>query len=169
MNTSNTSPASAPSTPITTPVLERMVMSALERTAFVMAEPAPDADASAEHSGLATRLSFRGAAEGECLFTASEGFVRELTAGFLGVEPTEVDIDAQGQDALNELANIVSGLVIRELGNASHRIFLGLPTPADPTKLAPAPGTQPVTCRLDSCGETLSVTIIIQQQHAQAA
>lgn len=148
--------------------LNRLVTAALEKTAFVLAEPCDTADRrSIDGPRLATRITFSGAATGECTLEATHGFVRELTAGFLGCEPDEVDVAVQGQDAMNELANIVAGLVIRELGNATRRIFLGLPTQA-----APAPGASgapAVSCALDSMGERLRVSVVTHALAAKAA
>jgi CheY-specific phosphatase CheX len=132
-----------------------------------MAEPCEAAAPAMNDSCIATRIGFSGAAVGECRLQASEGFVRELTAGFLSVEPDEVDVAVQGQDAMNELSNIVAGLVIRELGNATNRIFLGLPTVA---QSHPSADDSPiVSCTLDSMGERLSVTVVMQQAIARAA
>jgi chemotaxis protein CheY-P-specific phosphatase CheC len=153
------------------PTLTRLVTTALERTAFVMAEPCEDDAATppslAGNACIATRINFSGAATGECALVASEGFVRELTAGFLGVEPEEIDLAVQGQDAMNELSNIVAGQVIRELGNATSRIFLGLPTQTQPQLLSGA--TPTVSCVLDSMGEHLRVSVTLQQLMAKAA
>jgi CheY-specific phosphatase CheX len=156
----------APTLALDAGTLTRLVTTALERTAFVMAEPSDQLEP-LDRGCIATRINFSGAAHGECTLSATEGFVRELTAGFLGCEPDEVDVAIQGQDAMNELTNIVAGMVIRELGNATNRIFLGLPTHAQPT---PAANRGPaVCCTLDSMGERLHVVVCAQQTLAKAA
>jgi hypothetical protein len=156
----------APASPIDVSTLTRLVTTALERTAFVMAEPS-DENQPPDSGCIATRIHFSGAAHGECVLAATEGFVRELTAGFLGCEPDEVDVAVQGQDAMNELTNIVAGMVIRELGNATNRIFLGLPTHA---ALAAARNSPPaVACTLDSMGERLHICVHMHEAVAKAA
>lgn len=147
-------PQSTP-TVIDATTIARLSLSALERTAFVLAE-AVDDDSGFE-STFATRISFSGPCSGECLLSASEGFVRELAAGLLSADPGEVDLDECGQDALNEFANIIGGLIIKQLGNDHHRIFLGLPMPASPGA-APTAHALHAACTLDSSGERMRIS-----------
>lgn len=150
--------------------LSSLVMTALERTAFVMAEPVETESIEPDSFRFATKVTFTGAASGECLIAAGEGFVRELAAGFLGGDASEIDAALQGQDAMNELANIVAGMVIRELGNQTHRIFLGLPARAETMTVAPTlSASDAVVCSLDSCGEPLVVVVRLQSAIAKAA
>lgn len=168
MNTSDTPNQGA--RPLDSARLTGLVTTALERTAFVMAEPIETDAADVGSLRFATRVVFTGAAAGECLVAASEGFVRELTAGFLGIDAGEIDPAQQGQDALNELANIIAGMVIRELGNQTNRIFLGLPARAEALSVGPAlRGDDTLTCGLDSCGEQLMVVVRVQKVIAKAA
>lgn len=169
MSNSASIPGSSPAT-INVGMLSQLAISALERTAFVMAEPAEVDAANAGTLQFATRVCFTGAAAGECLIAASEGFIRELAAGFLAIDPSEVNTAEQGQDALNELANIIAGMVIRELGNQTNRIFLGLPTCIAATT-APATLAAPdaIAAGLDSCGESLVVCVRLQRAVASAA
>jgi chemotaxis protein CheY-P-specific phosphatase CheC len=150
--------------------LTGLVTTALERMAFVMAEPIEADAADIGSLRFATRVTFTGAAAGECLIAASEGFTRELIAGFLGVDAGEADPAQQGQDALNELANIIAGMVIRELGNQTNRIYLGLPARAEALAVGPAlRSADTLTCGLDSCGEQLMVVVRVQKVIAKAA
>lgn len=150
--------------------LASLVTTALERTAFVMAEPIETDAADTGAIRFATRVTFTGAAAGECLIAASEGFTRELIAGFLGVDASEADPAQQGQDALNELANIIAGMVIRELGNQTNRIFLGLPARVEALSVGPTlRGADTLSCGLDSCGELLLVVVRVPSAIAKAA
>lgn len=135
--------------------IARLSLSALERTAFVLAETVED-DGGFE-CAFATRISFSGPCSGECLLSASEGFVRELAAGLLSADPGEVNLEESGQDALNEFANIIGGLIIKQLGNDHHRIFLGLPMPAS-AGAAPGAHALHAACTLDSNGERMRIS-----------
>lgn len=150
--------------------LTGLVTTALERTTFVLAEPIETDAANIDSLRFATRVAFTGAAAGECLVAASEGFTRELIAGFLGVDAAEADPALHGQDALNELANIIAGMVIRELGNQTNRVYLGLPARAEAIAVGPALcDDNTLTCGLDSCGEQLIVVVRLQKLIAKAA
>jgi chemotaxis protein CheY-P-specific phosphatase CheC len=169
MNTPTPDP-SAPAEPaLSRTTLLNLAIAALEKTAFVMAEPVEDDDASSgPPPAFATSIRFTGSVAGECVLTASEGFVRELAAGLLSTDPGEVDLDACGQDALNEFGNIIGGSIIRSLGADHHRIMLGLPAAAD-VAARPAPHRDAVCCTLDSCGERFSIHLTSAPQTAARA
>lgn len=136
--------------------LTRHVQLALERTAFLFTEPAGEGDAPAPVATRAT-VAFSGAAEGRVGLEASEGFVRRLVAGVLGTEPEEVDPRAMGQDAINELGNIVAGLVVRSLGGEGRQINLGLPAPG---WSVPA-GISATRVEVEAEGDRLRVTLAL--------
>lgn len=106
--------------------LAGMAMSVLERTAMVLAEPASEAPDDASPTRFA-RIDFGGPALGSLTLGASEGFLREVAAGLLGVEPDEVDVATQGVDALKELTNMIGGSVIVALSDGKGEFSLGLP------------------------------------------
>lgn len=134
--------------------LSELTTCALERTAFVLAEQADDQSASAMNPVThVAKIKYSGPSSGEVFIGASEGFLRELASSLLGVEPEEIDPQSHGQDALQELANIIGGSIILELGGEDCRFSLGLPelTSVD---AVPAAGC---ACVLDSEGERLDV------------
>lgn len=135
----------------------QLVVEALERTAFVLADPVPaDYAESLPVPDRFSKVDFSGAAVGSVVLSASEGFVRELASSLLGVEPDEVEPDCDGQDALNELANIVGGSVILELGGAEKEYHYGLPCTMSPNEVPDdTPGT--VRSYLEAEGELLCV------------
>ena len=104
---------------LTSQRIGQLVIEALERTAFVLAETV-DAGRAAELPKPIhfSRIVYTGPTQGEVHLAAIDGFVRELASSILGVEPEEVDTETQGQDAIKELANIVGGSTILELGGA---------------------------------------------------
>lgn len=133
-----------------TNLLAELVTTALERTAFVMADfadPVEDgADFTPSHFAL---LTYGGAGSGTIFLEADDGFVRELAASLLGVEEDEVDTATHGQDALNELSNIVGGSVVIALGGDDHRFLLNLPQTASRNQ-APDSSDQSCQCLLES-------------------
>lgn len=136
--------------------LADLTIEALERTAFVLAEPAEDG--SEEDLPSANRfacIEYCGPSSGHVYLAASDGFVRELAASLLGVEPEEID-EAQCADAIRELANIVGGSVTLELGGADRQLLLGLPQNVEQTAI-PSLADQVERCCLDSEGERLEV------------
>lgn len=111
--------------------MAELAIEALERTAFVLAEPAESEDEF--KPAYFARVGFTGAAEGHVVLAADGGFVSELASSMLGVEPEEVAPDTEGQQALNELANIVGGSVIIDLGGEKADYKYGLPEQIGPT------------------------------------
>ncbi|MFT3684236.1 MAG: chemotaxis protein CheX [Phycisphaerales bacterium] len=113
-------------TEVTGTRLAEMTIEMLERTAMLLAEPSAAISQRDPLSHVA-RITFRGPTRGVLHLAASEGFVRELAAGLLGVEPADVDVRSHGNDALREMANIVAGSVILALSGAECEYSLGLP------------------------------------------
>ncbi len=138
--------------------LARLVVDALERTAFVLADPCADT----EHLPAAdtfAQIDFHGPSDGNVELHASRAFARNLAASILGAEPNEIT-DGQSEEALRELANIVGGSVITALGGSDCRFSLGLPRLGRSTD-----SRNETTCVLDAEGERLEVHC----HHARAA
>lgn len=125
---------------LTNDLIAERVIEALERTAFVLAEPVDPSEAAECRFAptLASVVGFTGAADGDVVLTADDGFLRELASSMLGVEPEEVDLASTGRDALNELANIVGGSIIIELGGVERDYSYGLPRAVAPAEAAAA-------------------------------
>lgn len=142
---------------LTASCIGELVVEALERTAFVLAETIDQTEAA--ELPAATRfsgISFTGAVEGSIVLSASEGFVMELASSLLGVEPEEIDPDNEGRDALNELANIVGGSVILKMGGADKNCEYGLPRALAGDEV-PEDSSVMIRCFIESEGELLSV------------
>lgn len=140
-------------------VLGELVRSALEQTAFVFAE-AVEADASSAGPGdICAEIGFTGSRRGIVRICASAGFARQVAAGFLSLQPDEVDAKVHGSDAIGEMANIIAGLVIRTIGGEDVPISLGLPARMSTGAAAPAPSGA-VCCEIESEGERLRVTYL---------
>ncbi len=137
--------------------IAQLVIEALERTAFVLAEPV-DAGRAAELPAATyfSRILYTGPDQGQLFLAASEGFVRELVSSLLGIEPEDVDPASQGEDAIKELANIVGGSTILELGGADCQYSLNLPELVEASE-TPEPGDRGAACFVESEGELLNV------------
>lgn len=141
---------------ITPQRLAEMVSDALERTCFMISDPAEPQTVAQQGFDLhhAARIAYTGPNTGTIHLFASDGFLEELASGLLGCEPDEIDIERDGRDAIRELANILGGSVTLELGGdrAEHR--LGLPEDADP---AAPPARIGADCNLISASGALRV------------
>ncbi len=113
-------------------------VTALERTAMVLAEPATDAD-DHEPATAYARILYNGPTSGTLTLAATDGFLRELASSLLGVEPEEIEVAEQGLDALKEMANILGGSVIVAMSGDTCDFSLGLPSIVS-TSDAPMPG-----------------------------
>jgi CheY-specific phosphatase CheX len=133
--------------------LARLVTDALERTAFVMADPCDDPDRLPPADTFA-QIDFRGPESGAVDLRASRAFARNLAASLLGTDASEIT-DAQAEEALRELANIVGGSVITALGGDDCRFSLGLPALGNHP-----PDANATCCTLDAEGERLEVSCI---------
>ena len=142
---------------LTSQRIGQLVIDALERTAFVLAETV-DAGEAAQlpKPTYFSRIVYTGPTQGEVLLAASDGFVRELASSILGVEPEDVDAEIEGQDAIKELANIVGGSTILELGGVDCQYSLELPELLDGSS-TPEPGDSGAASFVESEGELLKV------------
>lgn len=108
--------------------LNEIALAALERSAFVFAEAVdPDDRGSLPGCDAFAIVRVTGALLGELHLGASNGFLRELAASLLGVEPEEVDPGTQGSDALLEMANMIAGSVVVQRDGENRACSLGLP------------------------------------------
>ncbi len=131
--------------------LARLVVDALERTAFVLADPCED-PAALPAADTFAMIDFSGPEHGGVDLRASRAFAQNLAASLLGVDADAIST-SQAEEALRELANIVAGSVITALGGDDCRFSLGLPT------LGQRPSDGDAThCVLDAEGERLEVT-----------
>ena len=150
-------------------MLISLATQALERTAFVLANPV-GAETAGEYPPLTrfARICYDGPAAGEVLLGATDGFVVELASSLLGVEQEEVRPEGEGADALKELANIIGGSLIRELGGETCEYSIGLPDLGSASD-GPKAGEESIVCCLDSETELLRITWVSRAQRGAAA
>lgn len=136
-------------TPLDGDTLSRLAIDALERTAFVLADPCDDPEA-LPSADVFAQIEFHGPEHGGVDLFASRGFTRNLASSILGCDASEVT-DAQGDEALRELANILGGSVIYRLGGEQCAFSLGLP------RLGTSGEANGPSCVLDAEGERLEI------------
>lgn len=107
--------------------LANLAIDALERTAMVIADLV-DEDEAADLPPLdeAACVDYDGPCRGRVWIAASDGFGASVAASLLGIDPDEVPGDQAGA-MLDELANILGGSVILDLGGDDCPFRLGLP------------------------------------------
>lgn len=144
-------------TMLTSQQIADFVIEALERTAFVLAESIDAGQAtSLPAPSKYSRISYIGPTSGNVYLAASEGFIRELAASILGVEPEDIDPSNEGEDAITELANIVGGSAILKLGGEKCEYSLRLPELIEASEL-PKTDNNTQVCYVESDGELLKV------------
>ena len=147
-----------------TSTLERITIEALERTAFVLVDPCePGETESPTHFA---RIQFTGPTTGTITVSASDRFLRELASSLLGIEADEIELESEGLDAIRELANILGGSVLNDIGGQDNTFSLGLPELVEGDT-----GDPGFTCCFDCEGESLIVTCrgVESEDRAQAA
>jgi hypothetical protein len=107
--------------------LANLAIDALERTAMVIADIAEEEDADLlPPLDEAAFVDYDGPCRGRVWIAASDGFGASVAASLLGVDPSEVPADQAGA-MIDELANILGGSVILDLGGDDCPFRLGLP------------------------------------------
>jgi CheY-specific phosphatase CheX len=108
--------------------LEGIVANALQRMAFVFAEPV--SSTAGEVLALAAAcasIDLRGPSNFVVTVTATEGLVQEVASGMMGCEPEEIDVDDHGRATVLELANIFGGELVMQLASENDTLLIGLP------------------------------------------
>lgn len=137
--------------------LGQLATEALERTAFMVAEPA-DEDFLDELPSCDwySSIEYTGPESGTVYLAGSTGFLVELAASLLGVDSEDVQTEREGLDALREMTNIVGGSVVTVLGGTHCKLSLGLPSVIDNSTI-PTKAANKEHCILDAEGERLDV------------
>jgi len=121
--------------------LAEVTIDTLEKLAFLFASPM-DTPAEVDERAFSTvRVDFAGALAGGMEVSLSGPVLAELAANMLGAMEGEALTADEQQDALKELANVICGNVLPELGGhaAEFNIQTPYPVPADrPQWNAPA-------------------------------
>lgn len=108
--------------------LEGIVTNALQRMAFVFAEPAAITAGEVLARGVASAsIDLRGTSSFVVTVTATGGLVQEIASGMIGCDPEEIDVDDHGRATVLELANIFGGELVMQLATHTDCLLIGLP------------------------------------------
>jgi CheY-specific phosphatase CheX len=108
-----------------------LVAQALERMAFVLAEPSPLTPGELLATSAAHAIVQIDTATSALLsVSATSGMVREIAAGMLGLEAEEIDVDEHAAATVAELANVLGGELTMLLTAGDEPSRLGLPREA---------------------------------------
>jgi len=107
----------------------------LETMFFTSIEPA-DADAPPNERRLAVRLWFTGIPSGKLTLRVSEASARSLASNFLAAETDDPLPDAQLEAVVCELANMICGALLSQVGGEAH-FRLSSPEPVEPGDFDP--------------------------------
>lgn len=138
-------------------VYQRRLLSMLERTCLMTADPVEDEDGLAPAEFWATVEFWRGEDRGVLGVGASRGFLEEVAAGLLGIEPAELgteDVDA----TLMELASIACSQLVELLGGEHRELRYGPPYPG---KHQATGGSRFFCSQFESLGESLRVSVAV--------
>ena len=114
-----------------------IVSHALERMAFVVAEPVDEPGASVLPQCVAGAVIDLAGFGGHALtVAATPGFVREFASGLLGVEAEEIDVAEHAAAAVGELANVLGGELVMLATAGDAPASLGIPRPATTAEAA---------------------------------
>ncbi len=109
--------------------LAEIVITALEKTCFLIADEVTDEDRQRclDTITKTSKIQYTGASSGTVYVDASDGFLQELASCMLGTDPDEIDPAVDGVSAGNEIANIIAGSVLYALGGDHGDFKLGIP------------------------------------------
>ena len=74
-------------------------------------------------------------------------------SSLLGINPEDIEVESEGLDAIRELANILGGSVLHDIGGQQSEFSLGLPTMVDAMAESDS-----ATCWFVCEGESLTVS-----------
>ncbi len=158
--------------PITTERMTELTMEALERIAFIIVDPIDEEthEEAVVQSPLSrfSTISFDGPVNGQLILATSDLFVQNMISSMIGEESGEINAAVEGQDALNELANILAGSVLLELGGKTHPFNLQVPQSASSQHFAEMTSASTV-CRLLGDDEPLSILCNVTENVASDA
>jgi hypothetical protein len=121
---------------ITSALLGETTASVLADCAFLMLDPSTDA--AFEGDALRTTLSFSDVHSGELSLCAPRQMLIGAAADMLGLPADDESLPAQAEAALNELANVLLGVLLERAFGARECPLIGLPK-SEPVPAVAAP------------------------------
>ena len=140
-------------------MLQNLTQDILGKMAFMFVEPA---EIPGDFQGsLSACIDFDGPGGKESLILeGSADFLVELASGLLGLEMHEVDKNVEGLHSLKEIANVLAGEIIRELGGEHAQFSLGIPYALEDNSLTES--SDKIECDFDAMGQAFRASIVHQ-------
>jgi hypothetical protein len=114
---------------ITPALLSETTASVLADCAFLMLDPADEAGPF-DGDAVRTTLSFKGVHSGELSLCAPRQVLVGAAADMLGLPPDDSSLAEQAEATLNELANVLLGVLLVRAFGARESPLIGLPKSA---------------------------------------
>jgi CheY-specific phosphatase CheX len=130
----------------------------IEQAAYIFADPAQhvaDIAAPREYNGWS--VSYKGDPSGKLCFWAADNFQRQAAANMLGLSDEQELSDAQCDDAMRELLNMIAGNFLTRLYGLAPVFSLDIPKQLAPSALAKDLGGA-LTIQLDAEGKTVLIS-----------
>ena len=93
-------------------ILTEVVNETLEKLAFLFTFPDDERDSDSQDPALIGRVGFNGYFDGSLIMRISDCAIPELAANMLGLDDEAEISDAEQQDALKEILNVICGNVL---------------------------------------------------------
>ncbi|MCP5023888.1 MAG: chemotaxis protein CheX [bacterium] len=139
--------------------LQNLTQEVLGNMAFMFIEPAEESGDFGE--SLAACVEFQSPDGTESLILqGSPAFLTDLASGLLGLEADEVDENVEGLHSLKEIANVLAGELIRELGGEHAQFSLGIPYVLDDSQGGSQ--SEGVVCDFDAMGTAFRARFVHQ-------
>ncbi len=140
-------------------MLQTLTQDILGNMAFMFVEPTEEPG---NYDGSPTaRVEFESPEGIDSLILQGSGdFLTDLASGLLGLEPDEVDKNVEGLHSLKEIANVLAGEIIRELGGEHAQFSLGIPYVQDCADGDSTP--EGVVCEFDAMGQAFGARFVHQ-------
>ncbi|MDF1839103.1 MAG: chemotaxis protein CheX [Planctomycetota bacterium] len=138
-------------------ILQNLTQDILGKMAFMFVEPV--AEVGGLEDSLSACVEYVGPGGTDALILqGSADFLMELASGLLGLEFDEVDKNVEGMHSLKEIANVLAGEIIRELGGEHAQFTLGIPYVLEGPSPEGANGS--VVCDFDAMGQAFRASVV---------
>ncbi|OGV52946.1 MAG: hypothetical protein A2X49_10670 [Lentisphaerae bacterium GWF2_52_8] len=111
---------------INSEILVRLVPEILEKSAMMLAEPLRDPPLSIDSPLIEAQISFSGHANGDLTLLCPESFCLLAAASMLGLDEDEL-VQAQAEDVLAELTNVLCGQLLTAIAGTTPVFKLSMP------------------------------------------
>lgn len=149
---------------ITSSLLSETTASVLADCAFLMLDPA--SEAAFEGDAVQTTLAFSGSHSGELSLCAPRQMLIGAAADMLGLAPDDESLPEQAEAALNELANVLLGVLLERAFGARECPMIGLPKSVNVAAVAAPTGADCSAVLQDMEGRPFVAAVALTRRSA---